>query len=164
MHLSYQWKKDFFSNTYHICKENQLIGSLTSKSFSQISEGKLNGKSYTFVTRGFLNQNTDIIDSVSKKLIGQITYNSSMTKATITFADKTIHWKYDNAWNTKWSITDESGTVINYSGSSGNGRLETNTDDALLLLCGLFVTNYFWRMIAVVMIAIFIPIWVTVMN
>ena len=105
MHLSYQWKKDFFSNTYHICKENQLIGSLTSKSFSQISEGKLNGKSYTFVTRGFLNQNTDIIDSVSKKLIGQITYNSSMTKATITFADKTIHWKYDNAWNTKWSIT-----------------------------------------------------------
>ncbi len=164
MHLSYQWKKDLLSYTYHIYKENQLIGSLTSKSFSQISEGILDGKSYTFVTKGFFNQNTDIIDSSSKNVIGHIDYNSSMTKATLTLSGKTIHWKYDNAWNTKWSITDESGTVINYAGSSGNGHFEANTDDALLLLCGLFVTNYFWRMIAVVMIAIFIPIWITVLN
>jgi hypothetical protein len=51
---------------------------------------------------------------------------------------------------------------IKYSGSSTQGRIESNSDDALLLLSGLFVTNYYWHVSVAVLVAVFLPIWTTI--
>ena len=87
-----------------------------------------------------------------------------MTKASISLIDKSINWKYDNVWNTKWSLYDNDGIEIKYAGTSTSGQIESNTDDAVLLLSGLFVTNYYWQVSVAVMVAIFLPIWTTVLN
>ena len=66
---------------------------------------------------------------------------------------------YDNLWNTRWSIFNSEWIDIKYSGSLTSGQIDSNIDDALLLLSGLFVTNYYWQMTIVIFIAAFIPIW-----
>jgi len=162
MEIKLRWGKKFFSNLYVIYSNGQQIGKLKDKSFSQTANGELNGKEYIFKTKGFFKQHTEIIDSSENKVIGEITYNNWMTKATIAVNNKTTNWKYDNLWNSKWSIYNSEGINIKYSGSSSSGQIDSNIDDALLLLTGLFVTNYYWQMTVAVMVAVFVPIWTTV--
>ena len=164
MQTSLRWKKGLFSSTYSIYSNDQLIGKLKDKTFSQSADGELNGKKYTFKTKGFFKQRTKILDNIDNKVIGEITYNNWMTKATLLINNKRTNWKYDNLWNTKWSICDSEGIEIKYAGSSTRGQIDSNTDDDLLLLSGLFVINYYWQMTIVVLIAVFVPIWITVLN
>lgn len=154
-----RWEKKFFSNTYNIYSNNRKIGNFKDKMFSQNAFGELNGKKYTYNTAGIFKQRTEIIDNIENKVIGKITYNNWMTKASITINNKTSYWKYDNIWNTKWSITDLEGIKIEYSGSSSKGKIISNTDDELLLLSGLFVTNYYWQITMALLIIVFVPIW-----
>jgi hypothetical protein len=65
--------------------------------------------------------------------------------------------------NTKWSIFNSEGIRINYSGSSTNGRIESNTEDDLLLLSGLYVTSYYRQLTIAILIAVFVPIWTTLL-
>lgn len=164
MKSNLKWKKQLFSSTYSIYSNNQFVGKLKDKSFSQKAIGEFNGKEYTFKTKGFFNQNTEIIDNEKNKVIGKITYSNWKTKATLSIIDKSIYWKYDNVWNTKWSLFDNKGIEIKYTGTSSSGQIESNTDDALLLLSGLFVTNYYWQMSIAVFVAIFVPIFTTILN
>ena len=164
MQTSLRWKKGLFSSTYCIYSNDQLIGKLKDKTFSQSADGELNGKKYTFKTKGFFKQRTEIRNDKDNKVIGEITYNNWMTKATLLILNKKTNWKYDNLWNTKWSIFDSEGLKIKYTGSSTRGQIDSNTDDDLLLLSGLFVTNYYWQMTIVVLIVVFVPIWITVLN
>ncbi len=158
------WKKGIFDSTYKIYSDGVVIGRLKDKAFSQSADGEFNGKIYTFKTRGFFKQKTQITDVQSDKVIGEITYNTLMTKANLAILDKNINWKYDNLWNTKWSIYNAEGIQINYNGSSTSGKIESNTNEGLLLLTGLFVTNYYWQMTLMTLVAIFIPIWVSFIS
>ena len=78
--------------------------------------------------------------------------------------DKTINWQFDNLWNTKWSIFNSEGIKIQYSGSSTSGQIDSSIDDALLLLSGLYVIDYYWRKKIVLIVAVFIPIWTSVLS
>jgi len=164
MQTKLRWKKHLFSNLYTIYSDGQQIGILKDKTFSQTANGLLNGKAYTFKTTGFFRQRTEIINSLENKLIGVITYNNWMTKALIFANNETINWQYDNLWNTKWSIFSSEGGIIKYSGSSTSGQIDSNIDDELLLLSGLFVVNYYWQMTIAVLVAVFVPVWLTIMN
>lgn len=164
MHSKLTWEKGVFSNTYKIYSKGVQIGYLKDKSFSQSSTGRLGKQEYLFQTKGFFKQKTNIIDVATNKSIGEISYNNWMTKATIIINGETNNWKYNNRWNIKWSIRNSDGVKINYSGKSNGGQIESNTDDALLLLSGLFVTNYYWQMSIFIMIVAFTPIWTTLFN
>jgi hypothetical protein len=137
---------------------------LEEKTFSKTAHGIFNGEKYIFTTKGFFNRHTDIIHANDNKVIGEITYSSWMSKATLTTLDKKVSWKYDNPWNTKWSISNSSGIRISYAGSTTSGRIDSNTDDSLLLLSGLFVTNYYRQMSIEVIVAVFLPIWASVLH
>ena len=101
MKTKLNWEKGTFKSTYKIYSENILVGKLKEISFSQSTDGELNGKFYSFKTTGFFKQVTQIIDSENGSNIGKITYNSRMTKARIEYADRVVNLKYINAWNTK---------------------------------------------------------------
>lgn len=159
MQANLRWKKNLFSNSYIIYSNDEQIGKLKDKTFSQTANGELENKEFIFKTKGFLKQQTEIIDSIENRVIGEITYNNWMTKATITIDNKTINWKYDNLWNTKWSLFNSEGISIKYSGSSSSGQIDSNIDDPLLLLSGLFVTNYYWQMTIAFLVIVFVPIW-----
>jgi hypothetical protein len=152
------WTKGFFSDTYNLFSENLQIGSLKEKPFSQTSIAAINNKEYIFKTKGFFKQQTSITDSLNNLLIGDITYNSFSNKAVINVNGKTLEWKYDNFWNTKWSLSDSAGTKVSFRGSTSKGQVESNTEDDLMILAGLFISNYYWQMTAVILLVILIPI------
>lgn len=157
------WKKGLFSSTYQIYSGSKQIGSLSNRSFSQTSEAEMNGKKYTFRTKGFFKQKTEVYNEFGK-LIGDIQYNSWMTKAQISLDSKYYYWKYNNMWNTKWAMQGDDNTQINACTNSFSGDIEANTDDELAILSGLFVTNYYMQMSFSVMIIVFIPIFMSMMN
>jgi hypothetical protein len=159
MQTKLRWKKNLFSSSTIIYSNGQRIGELKDKTFSQTANGELNGKKYSFKTKGFFKQQTEIIDGFENKVVGEITYNNWKTNAIISIDNKTINWKYDNLWNTKWSIFDSEGINIKYSGSSTSGQIDSNIDDSMILLSGLFVTNYYRQMTVAVLVAVFVPIW-----
>ncbi|MGQ1785254.1 MULTISPECIES: hypothetical protein [unclassified Saccharicrinis] len=164
MQTNLTWKKGLFSSNYSIYSNGTLIGELRDKSFSQSAYGEMDGKKYVFKTKGFFKQHTDIIDASNGRIIGQISYNNWMTKATISLNHKTVFWKYDNIWNSKWSIFDSEGTDVRYFSSSNKGSIESNSEDPLLILSGLFVTNYYVQMTIAVMVGVFVPIITTLSN
>jgi hypothetical protein len=158
------WKKGIFSYTYNIFSEGKLIGKMKNNCFSQSADGELYGMKYTFTTKGFFNHHTLIMDNQTNSIIGEINYNNWMTKATLSIQNKKTYWKYENMWNTRWSIFNSEGIQINYSGFSSSGKIESNTEDHLLLLSGLFVTNYYWEMTVAILVAAFVPIWTTILH
>ena len=163
MQTNLTWTKGIFSNLYSFYQNGELKGKLKDKTFSQTANGELQGKVYRFKTKGLLKQRTEIIDS-EDKVIGEINYNTWMTKASITINGKVVNWKYNNIWNTKWSLFDTVGINIKYSGSSTKGQIDSNVDDSLLILCGLFITHYYWQMTVAILVAVIVPILTTVSN
>jgi hypothetical protein len=158
------WKRGAFSTTYEIYSNERSIGQLQNRSFRQSSEGRINKKKYTFRTKGVFKQETRIMDGDSKKLIGTITYNSMMTKATIALHGGTISWKYDNGWQTRWSLFNEQGSLMKFSGRATRGTIECEELDELLVLTGLYITNYYQQAMVAIFVAVFIPVWVTLFN
>jgi len=155
------WKKGFLKKVYEIYSNNSPIGKLVENTWSSSAEGEINNKKYQFKTQGFFKQETQIIDAESNSVIGTIVYNTFMTRATIKYLGQIAYWKYNNIWSTKFSITDNVGNQISFHGSSSNGKLEFDQPNDLLVLTGLYVTNYYWQMTVVTLIIIFTPIWTT---
>lgn len=162
MSTKYTWKKGIFDCAYKIYLNNQQIGLLRDKTFSQTSEGEINGKSYLFKTTGFLKQRTQILNE-NNELVGEIEYNNWMNQANISLGARKIIWKYSNIWHSKWNMSDSTGLQINSSASTTAGTIETNTLDDISILTGLFVTNYYIQMSVVIIIATMVPIWTTLL-
>ncbi len=160
MKANIYWKKPLFSNTLTLYSKDQPLGYIKEKTFSSSVYGQLNGKQYIFKTRGFFSQKTKIIDGSSNKSIGEISYNSWMSKANILLGNKLVKWKYNNMWHTKWIVQHTEETIIKYASSSTRGTIVTNTDDEVLLLSGLYIKNYYMQWIAV-LIAIMVPLLIT---
>lgn len=158
MQTNLSWKKGVFSDRYKIFSNDQQIGSMKNKTFSQSATGEINGKSYTFKTKGFFKQHTEIWDHANNEVVGEITYNNWMTKAFLSLKEKKYTWKYHNIWNTKWSIHESDKALINYKGSSTGGQIESVVNNELLILTGLYVTNYYWQTTLVVLVAVMVPI------
>lgn len=164
MKKTLNWKRGTFSTTYRIFSDEQAIGELQNSAFKQTSQGSIGRKKYTFRTKGLFKQETQILDGNSNKPVGNITYGSMMTKATIQLPDRTVSWKYDNRWQTRWSLFDEQGSLMKFAGRSTKGTIDCEELDELLVLTGLFITNYYQQAMIAVFVAVFIPIWVTVFN
>ena len=158
------WRRGALSTTYRIFSNERQIGRLKNPGFKQTSEGRINKKKYRFTTRGVFKQETQIMDGDSNKVIGKITYNAMMTKATIKLGDRTITWKYNNGWQTRWSLYNEEGILMKFSGRSTKGTIACEEIDELLVLIGLFVTNYYQQAMIAILVAVFIPIWVTLFT
>ena len=164
MKTTLSWKRGVFSSTCRIFSGEDYIGELANYAFKHTAEGVIRNKRYLFRTKGLFKQETQIIDGVSDQVIANISYNSMMSKATIEFKDRTVSWKYDNTWQTRWSLYDKLGIYMKFKGGPNKGSIEYEEEDDLLVLTGLFVTNYYQQAMIAIMVAVFIPIWVSVIN
>jgi len=164
MKKTLNWKKKTFSSTYRIYSGDRQVGQLVENSLKQSAIGELNNKKYLFRTKGLMKQETEVIDIDSKSTIGKISYNTMMNKAEIQYPNRTVHWKYDNKWQTRWSLSDSGGMHMDFRGGLSKGSIECSDEDDLLVLTGLFVTNFYWQMTIVIMVAVFLPIWATLVT
>ena len=157
------WKNGFFSNTYTLFSGTTPIGELRNKSLSMTAYGEINGKKILFRTKGILKQETEIIDKETKELLGRITYNTWMTKGIIELGDRKNNWKFDNLRNTRWRISDTDENLNSYVCTTTSGTIQQGIEDDILTLAGLYIHNYNAQMSLVVIVAVFLPIWLTVL-
>lgn len=140
-----RWRKGFFSNTFQLFENGIPIGSLSFAVWSNKAIGLLNDKEFEFKTKGFFNPETTITDIKTGTIIGNINYNSWKTKATITLTDGRVsYWQYTNLWHTKWTL-NQNLYFISYRSSSIKGEIISHLPDEVLILSGLFISNYFSR-------------------
>ena len=158
------WKKAPFSNISRIFSADGEIGELKENTWKQTAEGHVNNRKFAYRTTGFLNQSTEIVDPTTNRIVGKIEYNTWKNRATITYLGQTFQWKYDNSWQTRWSITDNQESKIDFQGSFMKGSIEGPDLSEFLVLTGLFVTNYYIQSTIVIMVAIFVPIITTLSS
>lgn len=152
------WTKGVFDQSYQIKSGDNPIGHFKEHFWGDGAEAEINEKRYRFQTKGFLNQNTQIIDGDEDEVIGNITYNTWRTKAHIHYPEGTATWENANMWGTKYKVVDEDGNEILFNPSFTNGTIDANTQNDLLLLTGLFVANYYWQVTFIVMMMVVIII------
>jgi hypothetical protein len=143
MKTQLNWEKKLFSNLYSIYSSGQLVGKLQYNTFSRTADGEFDDKKYVFKTKGIFKQHTEIIDFQTNKVIGKITYGSWFTKAAIHLNDNVFNWEYVNFWSKKWCVFNTEGIEVQYSGSHRSGQIDSNNNDPLLILIGLYVPVYF---------------------
>ncbi|MBE0649362.1 MAG: hypothetical protein IH595_00845 [Bacteroidales bacterium] len=151
------WKREFFSNRYSIYAGNRSVGELKCASFSRKATATLFDKKYSFKTKGFFKEYTLVYED--NKLVGKINHWGNKQPRTL-FEDMHIKWQYDNKSKTQWSVFDSNGMSIKYNGTRSKGSIEVRTDNYLIVLCGLFVSHYYWQAILAAVVVIFIPLWV----
>lgn len=156
--MNLTWTKGLFSSLYRINSNGKQLGSLKDKPFSRTTKGIINGKEYLFRNSGFFKQQTEIFDCSDNKEIGGIEYNSWRSKATITVNGSKYNWKYDNLWNTRWSISGTNGLSAKFKSFTTKGHIDADTDDTLLILSGLFIKDFYLQAaFIVILIAVIIP-------
>ena len=158
---SYQWKKKFPGNSCTIFRRDQICGDLYGKIFSSTCIASLNGKKYSFLTKGFFKKETQIIDNDLEQVVGTIVYGGWNNKATIRYNNGEYLWIYTNYINTKWSIKQNNRELASFKSTLGNGYIESYVEDPVLILAGIFIHNYFSQAMVAVFIAVFIPILIT---
>jgi len=151
------WKKKILSSTYEIYSQDTQKGWLRDNIWKGEAHGELLDRELKFKSKGVFKSHTDIINAGTGEHLGQIRYNTWMTRADISLEGKKFLWKYDNSWQTRWSITMEDGMQIRYSGNEIKGRIEGLTDNPAALLTGLFATTYNWQ---ITLIVIFVPLFI----
>ena len=153
------WKKAFFSTKHKLFAGDHKVGELSTSSFSiSDAKGKMYDSNIEFKNRSFFGNEIDIIDSNHGSVIGTITFNAWSSKAKIVLSGKEVDCKSDNIWGTKWSIIDEGKKLLQYKSSTTSGTIETNINDPILLLSGLFIFNYFIQMIIIVMVCVIVTV------
>ena len=134
MRKSLKWKSKLFSGKYEIEEEEKEVGTLKGDFLSTTSNGELFDTNVIFKSKGFIKQYIEIIKEGTDEVIGVVTFNNFMTKAKITINGTSYSWKYTNVWNTKWSVYVENEVNIEYTKKNTKGILESNINDALLIL------------------------------
>ncbi len=149
------WKKRLLGSKYNIYLNEKLVGNLMDRTFSQSGDGEFKNRKYSFRTYGLLTQKTEIIDHETSEIIGNINYNAWMNKAQLTINNEILYWKYEDWMNTRWSISNAEGVQVKYFGSLTKGNIESTIDDGILVLTGLFITNYYLKFVFIMVLLSF---------
>ncbi|MBN1143833.1 MAG: hypothetical protein JXA72_05395 [Bacteroidales bacterium] len=145
MTTTFNWKSNPLSDTYNLFRNEREIGHLKINPFSGNARVIINTNEYHFKTTGIWKQNSRIIDPSDKKLIGTIQYDIWKSEATVSVDQKVLCWKPQSTRNSIWSLLDDERMISYKQHSSTKGQIESNTEDELLVFCGLFIKSHFWQ-------------------
>ncbi|QXP74300.1 hypothetical protein H0I31_09070 [Tenacibaculum sp. AHE15PA] len=156
-----QWSKDFFDTSTKLTEANKNIAVLNAEWFSDTANLELNDEKFKFEKQGVFSSDFLIKNTTEKKVIGSIKYHSFKTRATVKIEDKEFIWTQKDFWGSQWILTDNNQTIATYkSDYFSGGKIETTSDDYLLISTGLFITNYYLKMMLAFFMIIMIPIFI----
>ncbi len=142
METQFKWTTKLFRSNYEIFQYEEIAGELKNIAWKRKVAGDLNGKKVLFEIKGFFDKDFLISNPEDNSQIGKIVFNTWRTKATITIHDKEYSWQYDNFFHSKWSVSNENGSLVKYESHFKKGDINSYTDDAFLILTGLYIRDY----------------------
>ena len=152
------WKSVFFSNMINITEHTKKIGFLKSDAFSYTTKLEINKNKYQFVKEGFLSNVFIIKNCATNKKVGEIKFEAFKTQATIKLEGKEYIWKQKEFWKRNYILTLNNKVISTYYSKFSGGQIEAINDDYLLLVAGIYTTNYYLKTLFLFFIVILLPI------
>jgi hypothetical protein len=141
--MNISWKKGLFSTAYQLFYGNQKAGYLKERTWSRKADGVLMETQVSFRKKGVFSSEAEIFDAETKKKLGEIEMSFWGNKTSITLDDKVFNWRFSNSWNSKWELLEGAHPIIKYKSGLLSGKAESQIEDELMLLTGLFIYNHF---------------------
>ncbi|QIL41265.1 hypothetical protein G7074_19565 [Pedobacter sp. HDW13] len=152
------WRKGLFDSNYQVFYEQQLKFSMNFSSWQNSAIATTQSGIYLLKSEGFSKPETRILNNQNETL-ATITYDWLGFKARVVFASgETLDWRYQNSWLSRWSLNNLKDKQILFSASAGNGNIHSNVNDDMLVLTGLFIREYYSRLLFGMIILIIILI------
>jgi hypothetical protein len=156
------WTKGLFDSNYQLFTDDKISGSLLFDTWKNEAKGIGLTSTYLFKTEGFLKPITNIVND-QNELVGTITYGSWQTKATIKMASGEIFgWSFTGSWLNSWGITDFKDKNISYHSQSSKGIINSSTTDESMLLIGIFIREFYARILIFCIALLIIPSFVRI--
>ncbi|MDQ0966951.1 hypothetical protein QFZ20_002354 [Flavobacterium sp. W4I14] len=150
------WRKGLFDSNYQVFNNGLLKFSLNFSSWKNSAIATTQAGIYLLKSEGFSKPETKLLNN-QNEVLAIITYDWLRFNAKIVFASgDTFDWSFQNSWLSRWSLNDHQDKQILFNASSGNGMLHSNVDDDKLILCGLFIREYYSRLLVGFIIVIFL--------
>lgn len=151
------WNKGFFDSNYQLFSNGKICGSMLFDSWKNDAKGMGLNSSYFFKTENFFNPITQIIND-KNEIIGTITYGSWQTKASIKMIDGEVFgWSFTSSWLNSWMITDFKEKKISYHAKSAHGTIDYATTDEVVLLTGIFIREFYARILIICLLLFIVP-------
>ncbi|WP_293784377.1 hypothetical protein [uncultured Pedobacter sp.] len=152
------WKSDWLSGNFQLFVDGLQKGAITFGMWKSNAESTFEDQNYQFVSDGFWQSKTRIIDRKTNKVIAIITYDCWKSKALISLTNGgQYEWKSTGVWKSKWTVSNYKDEHIRYTSSSNSGAISSDTDNKLLVIAGLFIKQVYNRQTVFVMACI-VPI------
>jgi hypothetical protein len=148
--MTLQWKSSMSGKETRIFSGKALSGLLKNSLWKNDGYGELNGHMLRFKTTGFWNPVTKILDIEGERELGTIRYNYIRSRATILYESKSYDCAFDSWTRRKWRVktAEESVEFTRTSIWKNEGTIETQNISPAIVLAGLFIYGYFWKIAA----------------
>ncbi|GGI25161.1 hypothetical protein [Pedobacter mendelii] len=150
------WRKGLFDSNYQVIGNGLLKFSINFSSLKNTAIATTQKGIYLLKSEGYSNPETKILNN-RNEVLAVIRYDWLGFKAKIIFTSgEEFDWSFQNSWLSRWSVNNHKDKQIIYNSSTGNGIIHSNTDDDLLILTGLFIREYYTRLLFAFVVLVFI--------
>lgn len=148
--MTLQWKSSMNGREIRVFRGKLIAGLLKRSFWKDDAYGELNGHMMRFKTKGFWKRTTRILNIDGTKELGHITFNTWKSTAVITYENQTYVWRFDSWMRKKWKLGSGVDFVhyVKTSSWKNEGDIETENISPALVLTGLFIYGYFWKIAA----------------
>lgn len=143
------WKKPLLGCSFKLFSNKIEVGQLKDSEFSKSAFGTLNDQNLKFTKKSHFHSRTEIRDIAANEIVGKISFNSWYPKAKIEYKGQVAIWKFRNIWETRWGLSNNQGLNLAFTGHAHKGSVKLTEANDALVLAGLYVSNYYWRLSAV---------------
>lgn len=147
--MDYQlsWQKGAFDSTYQVFSKDELAFSLIFATFQSDAVASTKLGIYRFRSNLVIDIESKILNQ-HKEEVGQINFNWLKFSAKVSLKNGEVYdWVFQNKWLSRWSINNSKGEYLIFNAESGKGTATGNTEQDLLAVCGIFIREYFRRLI-----------------
>lgn len=147
MNYDLNWGKDTFDSKYQVFSQGLLKYALNFVSWRNSAIATTQTGIYLFQSKAFNKAETLLVNN-KNEVLAVISFKWFELKATISFTTgDNFLFVYQKNWITQWSLNNGTDKQVFYKASTGSGLIKSNIDDELIILTGLYVREYFSRLL-----------------
>ncbi|RDC58171.1 hypothetical protein DU508_04290 [Pedobacter chinensis] len=141
------WRKGLFDSNYQVFGDGFLKFSLNFSSLKNSAIATTQGGIYLLRSEGYSNPETKILNN-QNEVLAVIRYDWLAIKARVIFTSGAqFDWSFQNSWLSRWSLNNRADKQIIYNSSTTSGLIHTNVNDDILIFTGLFIREYYSRIL-----------------
>ncbi|WP_421943178.1 hypothetical protein [Pedobacter sp.] len=150
------WRKGLFDSNYQVYEHALLKFSLNFSSLKNSAIATTQSGIYLLKSEGYSVPETKILNN-KNEVLAVIRYDWMAFKAKISISTgEQFDWSFQNSWLSRWSINNHVDKQVIFNSTTNSGLIHSNVDDDLLIFTGLFIREYYSRLIyALILFVIF---------